>query len=364
MKVVILSKALISAAYRQKLVELAQLGVDVHAVVPPAWREGGRDHPLEPNDDGGFDLTITPIRFNGHFHLHYYPELPPIIDRVRPDLVHLDEEPYNLATFLGAMAAASRRIPSVFFTWQNIPREYPPPFRQLERRVYRSNRGAIAGNQEAGTILRRKAYEGRIGVIPQFGVDPDTFKPTGHRRSGFTIGFLNRLIPAKGPLVMLDAFAAVAPTSHLRFVGDGPLEPAIRQEVSRRGWEPRVTIEPRIASRDMPALLNQLDVVVLPSLTTPHWKEQFGRVLVEAMSCGVPVVGSDSGEIPNVVGDAGIVVPEGNADALAKALNELYENRQLRNGLGERGRQRVLTRYTHAEIARSTAIFYDRVLAD
>jgi glycosyltransferase involved in cell wall biosynthesis len=111
----------------------------------------------------------------------------------------------------------------------------------------------------------------------------------------------------------------------------------------------------------MPDLIRKLDVIALPSITTNSWKEQFGRVLIEGMACAVPVVGSDSGEIPNVVGDAGLVVPEGDVVSLAGALRRLYENVNLRQTLGERGRERVLSRYTHARIARLTSEAYQRV---
>ena len=73
--------------------------------------------------------------------------------------------------------------------------------------------------------------------------------------------------------------------------------------------------------------MRRFDVLVGPSLTTPRWKEQFGRMLVEAMACGVPVIGSDSGEIPHVIGDAGIVVPEGDRVALCAAIARLRDLR-------------------------------------
>jgi quercetin dioxygenase-like cupin family protein len=92
----------------------------------------------------------------------------------------------------------------------------------------------------------------------------------------------------------------------------------------------------------VPSRLAQLDALVLPSLTRPNWKEQFGRVLVEAMACGVPVVGSDSGEIPRVIGQAGLSFPEGDAGALRASLAELMGSERRRAELGARGRIRVL----------------------
>ena len=106
-----------------------------------------------------------------------------------------------------------------------------------------------------------------------------------------------------------------------------------------------------------------MDAMALPSLTRKNWKEQFGRVLIEAMACEMPVIGSDSGEIPNVIGDAGLVTPEGDAQALAAALARLGADPALRADLARRGRQRVLDRFTQEQVARRTAALYQEVLS-
>ena len=117
-----------------------------------------------------------------------------------------------------------------------------------------------------------------------------------------------------------------------------------------------------IPSGDMPHHLNGLDVLVLPSVSRPNWKEQFGRVLVEAMACGTPVVGSRSGEIPNVIGDAGLLFPEGDVAGLARQLARLQGNADLRQEMAERGRQRVLECFTQARIAAETYRVYEDLL--
>jgi len=101
-----------------------------------------------------------------------------------------------------------------------------------------------------------------------------------------------------------------------------------------------------------------MDALVLSSRTLPNWKEQFGRVLVEAMACGVPVIGARSGEIPHVIGDAGLIVPEEDSDALRAGLLQLMQDDELRRDLGRRGRQRVLERFTQAQIAAETVDVY------
>jgi glycosyltransferase involved in cell wall biosynthesis len=116
-------------------------------------------------------------------------------------------------------------------------------------------------------------------------------------------------------------------------------------------------------STAMPAIMRQFDVLVGPSVTTPRWKEQFGRMLVEAMACGVPVIGSTSGEIPNVIGDAGLVVPEGDSVALRAAIARLRDDPAEGHDLGEHGRARVLALFTQEAVARRTYTVYQEMLA-
>jgi len=115
-------------------------------------------------------------------------------------------------------------------------------------------------------------------------------------------------------------------------------------------------------TNDVPAELRRLDALALPSHTTRGWKEQFGRVLIEAMSCGVPVIGSSSGEIPNVIGDAGLIYPEGDVRALAATIGRLAAQPALYADLARRGRARVLERYTQAALARQYYEVYRTML--
>ncbi len=124
-----------------------------------------------------------------------------------------------------------------------------------------------------------------------------------------------------------------------------------------------VTLLGRQGSSNMAAFYNSLDVLVLPSRTLPNWKEQFGRVLIEAMACQVPVVGSDSGEIPNVVGGGGLIFAEGDVQALRGCLQRLGDDAGERRRLGEQGRQRVLAHYTMRHIAQQTLAVYATLLA-
>lgn len=366
MRVVMVSKALVVPAYQRKLEEIAaHQDVDLTAVIPATW-DG---QPYAPGYTQGYRPLVQPIRFDGNFHIFYLPTLGRVLRTIRPDVVHIDEEPFNLATVLATRQAVAVGARPIFFTWQNINRRYPPPFRWFEPYVYQRTAHAIAGNAEAVDVLRAKGYTGPATVIPQFGVDPDLFVPPDASPSSppdsnrpFTIGAPNRLEPHKGIDWLLEAVAGLLGEWRLRFVGNGPLAGEIPAKAASLGIANRVTVERPVPSREVPGLLRQFDVVVLPSLTTVWWKEQFGRVLQEAMACEVPVVGSDSGEIPHVIGDAGLVVREGDRADLRDALARLMVDPGLRRDLGQRGRVRVLERFTQASVAARTVEVYRSVM--
>lgn len=359
------SKALVVGAYQRKLEALAcQPNLELVAVAPTHWREEGRTVGVERAYTAGYELIVVPIAFSGQFHLHFYPTLRRLLRRYRPDILHMDEEPYNLATWHALRLAASAGVASLFFTWQNLHRRYPWPFSHFERANYRRAAYAIAGNRAAAQVLRDKGYTGRLTVIPQFGVDPDIYAPaapTPHEE--FVIGYAGRLVPEKGLSVLLRACAQLADVNWaLYLLGDGPERGLLEAQAAALGIGPRVHFLGRRPSTQTTTFYHTLDVLVLPSLSRSNWVEQFGRVLVEAMACGITVVGSDSGEIPNVIGDAGLVTPEGDPVALSGALASLAHDPARRVTLGARGRARVLAHYTHQHIAQATAQVYREIL--
>ena len=363
-----LSKACIAGIYQRKLEEIARLGVELTVVVPPGWRDERGWLPLERAHTAGYTLRVTPLVFNGHFHLHVYPRLGRILAEVQPDLVHVDEEPYNLATWHAVRLARRRGIGALFFTWQNLQRRYPPPFRWMERYVYRQAAYALAGNQDAARVLRAKGYAGPLSVLPQFGVDPALYRPAAPPGDTFHVGYAGRLVPEKGVADLLQAVAGLQVGAglggpwELRLLGSGPEEGALRALADSLGIAQRVRFAGQVPSSDVPRHLSRLHALVLPSRPRPNWTEQFGRALVEAMASGVPVVGSDAGEIPHVIGDAGLVFPEGEVDALRAHLQSLRDDPDLWAALARRGRERVLARYTQARIAAETVEAYRRAV--
>ncbi len=365
MRVLMLSKACIVGIYQRKLEEIARRNVDLLTLVPPSWRDERGEMVLERAYTSGYRLEVLPLHLNGNFHLHYYGGLGEQIRRFCPQIVHIDEEPYNAATWQALYHARRMGAKTLFFSWQNIHRRYPFPFNVGERWVLDHVDGAIAGTESAAQVWRDKGFIRPMTVIPQFGTDPDLFRPTANRpERPFTIGYVGRLVEEKGISVLLEAAA------HLKFadwrlniLGSGPLLADLQAQTARLGISEKTIFQPQIPSTQIPAHYPMLDVLALPSLTRPNWKEQFGRTLVEAMASGVPVIGSDSGAIPDVIGDVGTIVSEGDAAALAAAITRLYDDQDLADGFRLAGRQRVIDHFTHAQVAAATVDVYRALLA-
>ena len=383
MRVVILSKALVVGAYHSKLSQLAtHPDLELIAVVPPSWRDERGELRLEPTPVEGYQFIVMPIRFNGNFHLHYYPQFDRLLKQLQPDLVHIDEEPYNLATFLAQRSAQAVNARTVFFSWQNLNRTYPPPFRWFERYVLRHAAAGIVGNRDSKDVWRAKGYRGPLTIIPQVGVEPDIFKPAAERNRGSTsetsllpngrtpvshalvIGYAGRFVEEKGVDLLLQALAGLTGEWRADLVGSGPEQPRLIELVQQLQIADRVRFLPWLPSAQTVDYYHTIDVLVLPSRSRPNWKEQFGRVLVDAMACGVPVIGSTCGEIPNVIGDAGLIFPEGDAAALRAQLQRLHDDAALRRDLAQRGRQRVLDHFTQAQIAQKTYEVYQGVMCN
>jgi len=382
LRILMISKACIVGAYQKKLEELAGFPhVELTVVVPPYWRDERGVMRLEREHVQGYALIVERMALNGHFHLHFYPGLAKHFRRIKPHIVHVDEEPYNVATWQAVRLAKKHGAKAVFFTWQNIHRRYPPPFSLIESYNLRNADYAIAGNAEAVRVLRAKGYRGPARVIPQFGVDPEIYQvvdcrlqvadsktgdlpPTTYNLQPFVIGYVGRLVEEKGINILLRAVAGLSGAWQLRILGSGPQRGLLEGLAAELGIAERVMFEDPIPSTQMPDYCNQLNVLVLPSLTRPNWKEQFGRVLIEAMACGVPAVGSDSGEIPNVIGDAGLVFAEGDERALRARLSRLMADSALQEELARKGRERVLAHYTQAQVAAKTYQVYRELMGE
>jgi glycosyltransferase involved in cell wall biosynthesis len=349
----------VAASNRQRAEALAaNAGVHLTLLTPRWWHEEGRRIDVRP--DARWRVGRTLATGNGTRHV-YLSGLLGAIRAAKPDVIDLFEEPFSLVALqtllLRDMFAPHAAL--VFYSAVNVHRQWRPPYRWIERLVLNRADGAHAPNVDVPRILRRKGFLGRPMVVIPLGVDarrfctaePRCLPDVGRPR----IGFVGRLEPVKGLDVLLDAFERdlIVTPAELLIAGDGAERPRL-VERARRSTRP-VHLLPPVSYENMPAFLKSLDVLVLPSVTIlPSHREQFGRVLVEAMAAGVPVVGSSSGAIPEVIGDGGLIVPERDPVALARAIDRVLNEPDLRGSLVERGRQRVQQHFAWPVVAEQT----------
>jgi glycosyltransferase involved in cell wall biosynthesis len=340
----------------QALRSLADL--DVSLLTPRWWFEEGRR--IDVPRSAPWRVGRTIFTGNGTRHL-YVSGLIGALRREKPDVIDLYEEPFSLVA-LQTLVLRNLLAPSaalVFYSAVNVHRHWRWPYRWIERMEFTHADGAHVPNQDVAPILRAKGFPGHkpVAVIP-LGVDPDRFAqatamdlPDAPRPR---IGFVGRLEPVKGLEVLLDAFALLSTTPVSLIIAGAGSERA-RLQARIQLLNSQVRIVPPFRFEEMPNFLKSLDILVLPSVTIlPAHREQFGRVLVEAMAAGVAVIGSSSGAIPEVIGDAGLIVPERDPAALAISIDRLLTESDLRQAMVERGRQRVLNRFAWPVVAEQT----------
>jgi glycosyltransferase involved in cell wall biosynthesis len=288
------------------------------------------------------------------------------IRRAAPDIIHAEEEPDSLAALQVAIARrlAAPRARLILNTWQNVNRHKRPAVSLVLSAALSASDAVICGNQGAVTVLREMGYRKPAPVIPALALDADIYRRRHVARfaPGFTVGCVARLVPEKGIDTALRALAALGAPAMLAVVGVGPSKSALEDLARTLGIGASARF---LGPRDpdgVAEFLSAIDVLVVPSRSSPVWKEQFGRVIVEAMGCGTPVVGSASGAIPEVMGSAGLLFPEDDAAALAERLRELRASAARRDELAQLGRAWVLSAHSPARRAAETIEFYQRLL--
>ncbi|RKH32438.1 glycosyltransferase family 1 protein [Corallococcus praedator] len=374
-KLVTVSHSYVVTLNRRLANEMTRVGAgrwDVTAVAPRAFH--GDLSPLVLQREPGEPVHIEAVRAFFSRSLHgfvYGPELRAHLSR-GVDLVHAWEEPYVLSGLEVAMLTP-RRVPLVLCTAQNLTKRYPPPFAQAERFVVHRAAGWVAWGQTVrDTLQSRRDYALRPSRFIPMGVDVEQFRPDAaagadfRRKLGWetegppVVGYLGRFVPEKGVRLLMEALDALRTPWRALFVGGGPMEATLRDWASRHA--DRVRVVTGVPHAGVPQALNAMDVLCAPSQTTPRWKEQFGRMLAEAFACGVPVLGSDSGEVPFTVGDAGQVLQEANVPEWTRALADLLENPSMRREQGRKGRERALSHFAWPVVARAHLDFFEEVL--
>jgi glycosyltransferase involved in cell wall biosynthesis len=343
----------------------------VTAAAPSSYAGDLRRIACEPIDGEACRLVRLDARLDRSPHLMFYSGLRRLMSSEPWDLIHCWEEPYVAAAAqIAQLAPRGARV--VFATFQNLAKRYPPPFSWMERRVMRRADGWIAfGRSVHDTHRGRREYDARPSRVIPPGVDTRVFTPDAAGRGRVraargwddrvpVVGYVGRFVPEKGLATLLSALSSLDRPWRALFVGGGPQEPLLRAFADAHPG--RVSLATNVQHDQVAAHINAMDVLCAPSVTTTRWREQFGRMLIEAMACGVPVLASRSGEIPHVVGDAGVLLPEGDAPAWTAALSRVLGDPGHARVLADRGLRRARTEFAWPIIARRHLAFFDELV--
>lgn len=375
MKVLLIAHACqVSNEGQQRAQQLGRLpGIDLRVITPDRWREYGVWRSAQKPVNPSYSLQVEKVRFPwsgpAQWYFHYYPSLGKTLRAFQPDVIDLWEEAWGLVS-AHACWLRNRLVPSakiVSETEANIPRTHPFPFPQLRSYSLRHTDYAVARQTEGIGVLRAKGYTGPVEVIGN-AVDPELFRPLSREEckralgvSGFVIGYVGRLIEAKGLRDIIEALPAALPDVTLILVGSGPDQAALERRVKELNLFGYVRFVSPRKMEELPAVMNALDALLLVSRTTATWKEQFGRVIIEAHACGVPVIGSDSGAIGEIIGRGGIVVREGNSKDISVAIRKIRNDPALAGEMGRWGRQQVEEHYTWKRVSERMRDIYFKV---
>lgn len=351
-------------AHRERERNLVRAGVQLTLVVPRFWPDGGSQRNLT---DEAFRIVELAVKRPGDVNRHAYADesaIRRLLRDVAPDILDVHEEPFSLAGRQW-LKAAPVETPVVMYTAQNVDKRLPPPFYRYEQRSHRRAGGLYPCSRQAAAVARGKGFDGLIDVIP-LGYDPTIFFAGSQSPADevATLALVGRLVPEKGVRDAVRVLVQLNATRSARLVlaGSGPEEQPARELAGELGVADRLEVVPWQSTTALADLYRNAHVVLVPSIPTATWTEQFGRVIVEAQASGAVVAGYATGSIPDVAGKSAMLVRAGDADALAVATRALLEDA---SGYAER-RQRGLwlsSERTWAEVAARQVDLYRAVVA-
>ena len=306
--------------------------------------------------------------------------------RARPEMVLVESEPWAWLRWQTWWCARRLGTKVCFgeFSWENVRRTGWKGW--LLTLVYRAAAATadfvIGGNEDAGKFFAEAGVpRERLLVSPQLGVDETVFHPAdaalqARRRAefglppeAFLVGFSGRILALKGVPDLIEAVERVRAGPggthvQLAMLGPGEIGPLLNGRSVPPSW---LHVRPACAHAEMAHFMQALDLFVLPSREWNQdglrWREQFGHVLIEAMACGIPVLGSSSGAIPTVLGDPARIFPEGDVERLAEMLREDIADPARRAAAVRTQTRQLQERYTNAVLARRWAEFVLHVAA-
>jgi glycosyltransferase involved in cell wall biosynthesis len=300
-----------------------------------------------------------------------------ILIQEAPSIILLEEDPHSsigILVLISLFVLKGLRIHSklVLFTWDNLnrkPTNVLSSFLKKAATLVASKccDGLICGNTEAQKIaFEDKKFTCNSVVLPLLAAPS---KPSLHFARSFPkhrlrVGYVGRIVPEKGISTLLDACHLLTKSHNIELlvVGSGPYLEFYKSYLPHSAhWLSFIGYVPFDKVYEY---LDLIDILVLPSIDTPLWKEQFGLVLAQAMSIGIPCVGSDSGAIPDVINDPALIFRQGNAHSLYDLLSQLISSRDLYEYSSRSALNRAAYCFSPSSVGASYSAFLTSVMND
>jgi glycosyltransferase involved in cell wall biosynthesis len=366
MKVAVLTHAGVLSVNRAVYRQLSRDGVEVHLVVPTQYASDNRILELEPAVAD--DPILHPLPLQGtNPRVYRFKGLTRVLDEIGPDIVHLDNEPNSRLALEAGLWCRRRRRRLTCLTCENLDFGWRDTVARrgtargtaltlVKLSTLLVSRPQVAHlfaiSNDGVELFRRHGFRS-VSLIP-FGFDPALFRPDGAARSELrsrlgwdapVVAYFGRLTPEKGVHLLVRALAGLTDLNW-RLVLDrfSPLTNDYAREVldliERTGLHDRTTYV-EATHEEVGTYMRAADVVVVPSLSTPRWREQYGRVAPEAMASGSLVIAARSGTLPYLVGDGGLLFDEGDVAQLEGLLRQVLSDPARFSDIRERGTVRA-----------------------
>lgn len=395
LNLIIISHAYVYEPYRAKVEALSHYhDLNITLITPEFGLEGGGQKVYTTQYTGDhYRHIILSGYFTGKLNFFVFKNLKSTIQSLNPDIILLEEEYWT------QVAAQVTYITKKFFPQTKLlllscenmchiwREEAKSPYQKIrytsfhliEQYVIPRLHGLTFQFSEVWVDFAKHIHElgftGKSGILPQLGVNYNQFSNTSPKLSDirtelglntntFVYGYIGRITPEKGIEDMIRAFEGWnIPNTCLCIIGNGDTEyiQTIKNLIHNLNLDDFVIIKSAIPFDDIPAYFQLFNISLLLSHTTPTWKEQFGRVLVESMAAGTPVIGSDSGAIPLVIADTGYIVAEQNIPAIRKVLIEAFKNKKKYQQLVNKAQERAKKEFSYEAIAKQTYDFINKI---
>jgi len=381
MRVLLINSMFFNSVYRRCADELGKIDdIDLTVLTVEGWEMNGKYREADPLQvESPYHFIFGKTFWSGKENRGFYVSgLFRAFQIAQPEVIYLMEEPFSIFAIqvLALRAILFPNTPIIFFTWTNLSLrqfDYRPSvwYSNVSRWVLPRMQYGLTANNDGINVLREENFTSPTKMVG-YGVDTDSFRLVSEstKRSlrktldiphdATIIGYIGRMIWMKGLDLLLESFAKLKQSTDKPFilllVGSGKEETEILSRANELGLSSSIRHVASVAQTEVPPYIAVMDILVLPSRRVGMWAEQFGRVLVEAMAARTLVIGSSSGAIPEVIGDAGFVFEENSGDDLYQVLSEVVtisdENKDRMLFIGEK---RAANQYSWKRFAEESA---------